>query len=446
MIITIDGPAGTGKTTVAQRVAKELSLPYFDTGAMYRSVAYVLLHEKIPLSDERRISELLADLQFEVRHTCGVQRYFVNDMDVTEVIRSPAVTNIVSPVSALAVVREALWKIQRRFAKKQGGVFEGRDMGTVVFPKAEYKIFLTARPEVRAERRLAELQEKRPSDVKNMSREQMIQELVKRDEIDSTRTIAPLLCPKDAYVIDTSELNLDDVVARILEYYQKKNDRSAWMHARGVPLLYRFVLFTSWIIGKLFYRLKIYGLEHYYPRGAILAANHTSFLDPPIVSISWPEVVHFLARKSLFRSKIFGGLIRRVNTHPVSGEPGDIQVMKTVVSLLEQGHKVVLFPEGTRSENGELQPIKPGLGLLVSRSKSAVVPVYIHGAYEVWGRKRKFPRPFGKVSCVFGSPITWDSLAGYDKKEAQVILAEKLESAWKELRSWLEKGAIGIPP
>src|SRR3569832_1234538 len=101
-------------------------------------------------------------------------------------------------------------------------------MGTVVFPKAEYKIFLTARPEVRAERRLAELQEKRPCDVKNMSREQMIQELVKRDKIDSTRTIAPLLCPKDAKEKETTEQNKDEDVARILEYYQKKNDRSAW--------------------------------------------------------------------------------------------------------------------------------------------------------------------------------------------------------------------------
>ncbi len=446
MIVTIDGPAGTGKTTVAQRVAKALNLPYFDTGAMYRSVAYVLLHEKIPLSDERRISELLASLQFEIRSTSGEHRYFANGMDVTEVIRSPAVTNIVSPVSALPVVREALWKIQRRFAKKQGGVFEGRDMGTVVFPKAEYKIFLTARPEVRAERRLAELKEKRPSDVKNTTHEQMIQELIKRDEIDSTRTIAPLLCPKDAYTIDTSELNLDEVVARILEYYQKKNRRPSWMQPRGVPLLYRFVLFSSWMIGKIFYRLKVYGLEHFYPRGAILAANHTSFLDPPIVSTSWPEVVHFLARKSLFRSKIFGGFIRRLNSHPVSGEPGDIQVMKTVVSLLEEGHKVVLFPEGTRSENGELQSVKPGLGLLVARSKSAIIPVYIQGAYEVWGRKRKFPRLFGKIRCVFGSPITWDSMAGYDKKEAQVLLAERLETAWKGLREWLEKGAIGIPP
>ncbi len=446
MIITIDGPAGTGKTTVAQQVASELKLPYFDTGAMYRSVAYVLLHEKIPLSDEKQISELLNSLRFEIRIVNGEHHYFANGMDVTEVIRSPAVTNIVSPVSALAVVREALWKIQRRFAKKQGGVFEGRDMGTVVFPNAKYKIFLTARPEVRARRRLSELKEKRPDDVKNMTQEQMIQELMRRDEIDSKRTIAPLLCPPDAYVIDTSELHLDEVVGRILEYHKKKHTRSAWMHSKGVSFLYRLVLFSSWIVGKIFYRLKVYGLEHYYPRGAILAANHTSFLDPPIVSVSWPEVVHFLARKSLFNNKLFGWLIRSVNTHPVAGDTSNLEVMKMVVSLLEKGEKVVIFPEGTRSETGELQPIKPGLGVLVSRSKSAIIPIYIHGAYEVWGRKRMFPRPFGKVRCVFGSAITWDSVAWMDKKEAQLALAQKLEEAWRGLKEWLEKGAVGIPP
>lgn len=446
MIITIDGPAGTGKTTVAQRVARHLKLPYFDTGAMYRSVAYVLLHEKIPLSDVKQIADLLANFRFEISTTNDHYRYFANGMDVTEMIRSPAVTSTVSAVSALPAVREALWKIQRRFSKKRGGVFEGRDMGTVVFPDAKYKIFLTARPEVRAERRLAELKEKRPDDVKHMTHDQMIQELMKRDEFDSTRAFAPLRCPPDAYVIDSSELTLDEVVSRIIEYREKKTSLPAWIQLKPASFLYRFVLCFSWLVGKIFYRLKVYGFEHFYPRGAILAANHTSFLDPPIVSTSWPEVVHFLARKTLFRNKWFGGLIRNVNTHPVSGDSGDVQVMKLVISLLEQGQKVILFPEGTRSEDGELQPIKPGIGLLVARSKSAIIPVYIDGAYKIWGRNRTLPRPFGKIRCVFGSAITWDSVAGEDKKKSQLLLAQKLEDSWKALKKWLEDGAVGIPP
>ncbi len=446
MIITIDGPAGTGKTTIAGKVAERLGLPYFDTGAMYRAVAFMILHDKIPLSDEKRISEMLEDFDFEIRDQGSETRYLANGRDVTDVIRSQAVTNIVSPVSALHVVREALWAIQRKFARKRGGVFEGRDMGSVVFPKAPIKIFLSARPEVRAERRLTELKEKRPDEVRNTNHQQMLDEIMKRDQIDSSRALAPLICPTDAYVIDTSNISIDEVVERVIEYKEKKNTRPSWMQTKSVTFLYRLVILFAWLVGKIFYRLRVYGHEHYYPRGAILASNHTSFLDPPIISACWPEEVHFLARQTLFNNPLFGALISNLNTHPVSGEPGDIGVMKTILSLLEQGKKVVLFPEGTRSKNGELQHFKPGISMLVARSKSALIPVYIDGAYKAWSRTRKFPRLFGKVTCIFGTPITWESFSHLEKKEAQKQITEKLHADILGLKKWFEDGAHGVPP
>ncbi|HEX4839313.1 MAG TPA: (d)CMP kinase [Rhabdochlamydiaceae bacterium] len=448
MIITIDGPAGTGKTTVAKKTADRLGLPYFDTGAMYRAVAFLILHEKIPLSDEKKISELLANFDFEIRDQGGEteRKYLVNGRDVTDVIRSQAVTNIVSPISALHAVREALWVIQRNFARKRGGVFEGRDMGSVVFPKAPIKIFLIARPEVRAERRLAELQVKRPEEARDMNHHQMLENIMKRDQIDSSRALAPLICPPDAYVIDTSNISIDEVVQRIIEYREKKNLKPIWIQSRSITFLYRCVIFFAWLIGKIFYRLKVYGLEHYYPRGAILASNHTSFLDPPIISASWPEEVHFLARQTLFKNPLFGAFIRNLNAHPVSGQPGNIEVMKTIVSLLEQGKKVVLFPEGTRSKDGDLHPFKPGISMLVARSKSAIIPVYIDGAYRAWNRYQKIPRFFVKVACVFGTPITWESFSHLDKKEAQKQITEKLHAAILGLKKWVEEGAQGTPP
>lgn len=445
-IITIDGPAGTGKTTVAKRVAERLRLPYFDTGAMYRSVAYLLLHEKIPLSDEKKITELLLKFDFQIRCTGGENRYCASGIDVTEAIRSQAVTNIVSAMAALPCVRKALWDIQRRFAHQQGGVFEGRDMGSVVFPKAKYKIFLTARPDIRAARRLAELKEKRPSEVLHLSHEQILEEMMQRDRFDSSRSLAPLICPPDAYVIDASDLSIDEVVERILEYQRKKNLLPSWAHKAPLTWLYRAVIFFTWLIGKVFYRLKIYGLEHYYPRGAILAANHTSFFDPPILAVSWPEEVHFLARETLFKNRFFGALIRNVNAHPITRGTADIGAMKTICTLLEAGKKVVFFPEGTRAQDGELQPIKPGIATLILRTSTAVVPVYIHGAYQAWGRHQKWPHFFGRVSCVFGSPIPAASFSHLDKKEAQRQISERLEAAIRNLKKWFEEGAEGIPP
>lgn len=222
MIVTIDGSAGTGKSTVARQVAEKLHFAYFDTGAMYRAVAWTILEEKISLSDLPRIEKLMKHFSFYIKEEGNQKRYFAQDIDVTEAIRTQRVTGIVSQIAAIAPVREALTIVQRGFASKGDSVFEGRDMGTVVFPHAEIKIFLTARPEVRAQRRYDELVLKMPEEVKHLDREHILKDLLRRDEIDSTRALSPLRCPKDAYTIDTSDLSIDQVVAAILQYVHKK--------------------------------------------------------------------------------------------------------------------------------------------------------------------------------------------------------------------------------
>lgn len=218
MIVAIDGPAGTGKTTVAKRVAEKLRFAYFDTGAIYRAVTWVVIQKKIDLKDEKGLKEVLESLLFKIEERIDERRYFVGKIDVTKEIRSPEVTARVSEVSALPLVRKALLKIQRDFARRGNVVFEGRDIGSVVFPNAELKIFLTARPEVRARRRLDELLTKNPSYAKKLSQEKMVEELGRRDKLDSSREHAPLICPKDAHVIDTSDLTLEEVVEKILEF------------------------------------------------------------------------------------------------------------------------------------------------------------------------------------------------------------------------------------
>lgn len=212
MIITIDGPSGTGKSTVAKGVAKRLAFAFFDTGAMYRAVTWCFLQKKIPIDDEPLIEKFLKGFTFRIEEKKGHKRYFVDHADVTEEIRSREVTGRVSAVSAIPAVRRKVWEIQRRFGETGNAVFEGRDMGSTVFPKADLKVFLTARPEIRAERRYKELAEK---DV-HCTYEEILREIVLRDEADSTRTLSPLIKPADAIEIDTSDLTAEEVINKII--------------------------------------------------------------------------------------------------------------------------------------------------------------------------------------------------------------------------------------
>jgi len=210
-------------------------------------------------------------------------------------------------------------------------------------------------------------------------------------------------------------------------------------------LLYRFVIFTVRTFFRVFYHHRVYGLKHVTPGPGILAPNHTSFLDPPAVSTSVREEVFFLARKSLFKGW-FGKLIWALNTRPVSGEAGDVRVFREMEALLKEGGKLILFPEGTRSLDGELGPIKSGISLIVMRAECPIFPVYIYGTYEIWGRNRKFPKLWGKTACVFGTALPWEKYASLEKKEAHRQIAEDLKNSLIALKSWYDNGAKGTPP
>ncbi len=447
MIITIDGPSGTGKSTVARKVAETLGFTYFDTGAMYRSVTWALLQKKIPLSDLASVEAFLAQFTFDIRIQNGRPHYFVMEDDVTEVIRSQHITDAVSEVSAIPSVRKALWKIQKAYSERQSSVFEGRDLGTVVFPDAEVKIFLDASPEVRAKRRLAEMQQKRPDEAASFNEKSMQKELERRDAYDANRALAPLRCPKNARRIDTSEYTIDQVVEKIIDAQSKyvRGLLPTWLCAKPMRLLYRLVILCAWLPTRIFYRHKVYGLEHFVKRAAIIAPNHTSYLDPPLAAISWPREMHFLAREGLFKPFLFGSFIRALNSHPVSGDVGDVSVFKMLIQILKEGKQVVLFPEGERTD-GKLGEVKPGIGMLLMRSQSAIIPTYIHGAHEAWPREKKLPKLFARTACVFGRPLLWESFSHLEKKQAQIEISKVLRKEILALKDWYEKGAEGIPP
>jgi len=444
MIIAIDGPSGTGKSTVAKEVARRLGFVYFDTGAMYRAFAWKSLQEQIAPTDEEGLRRLIEHFQFDIQtDRSGEKHYLVNDVDVTHKIRVQEISNLSSQISIYPFVRQAMVKIQRRFGHKMNVVFEGRDMGTVVFPEAELKIFLTARPEVRAERRYRELLVKFPDLANTLSQEQILREIEERDYKDSTRAISPLRQANDSVLIDTSDSKAEEVVDRILQLYAKtkQNKKSSLMHGsyRFVVVIFRFVL-------KLFYRLRVYGKVHFRPGAAVIAANHVSYFDPPIISVSCPEEVHFLAREPLFRVPIFGKIIRALNSHPVSRDASDAHTFRVLIQLLQAGQKVILFPEGSRSLDGQLQPLERGLAFLVYKARCTILPVYVDGAFKAWKRGSRLPRPYGRIRCVFGSPIEWGEFEGLDKKEAMERITKRTESAIIALKNWLDNGALGEPP
>ncbi len=218
MIITIDGPSGTGKSTVARGLADALEITYFDTGALYRAISWQILKEGISYHEKGELLALLKAFSYRIQTVHGEKHYFVGNTDVTIAIRGPEVTAIVSEVSALKEVREALKPLQINFSKEIDVVFEGRDLGTVVFPHADVKFFLVARPEVRAERRYKELQKKFPN--QTFSQEKTLQEIESRDNSDSSRKIAPLKQADDAVLVDTSDLTIQEVVQKLKEIVQ----------------------------------------------------------------------------------------------------------------------------------------------------------------------------------------------------------------------------------
>jgi cytidylate kinase len=216
MIVTIDGPSGTGKSTVARLLACKLGFSFFDTGAMYRALAWWILQRKLDVSNIADLQTQLPQFSFFIEESLGEKKYWVGEMDVTEAIRTKEITEYVSKIAAIGAIRQLLLPVQRAYAKNHDVVFEGRDLGTVVFPEADVKIFLTASPEIRGKRRYLELVAKKTHN--DVCLAEIVASLEQRDEQDSSREIAPLKCPQDAWVLDTSDYGIDQVVDMLLKY------------------------------------------------------------------------------------------------------------------------------------------------------------------------------------------------------------------------------------
>jgi cytidylate kinase len=219
LVVAIDGPAGAGKSTIAKLAAEKLGYAYIDTGAMYRSVAWKFLQTGEAF-DEAFISKLSQEMVIEFKPEASVNRVFVDGTEVTAAIRSAEVTANVSRVAAIGAVREAMVDQQRRMGEAGGVLMDGRDIGTVVFPNAEVKIFLTATVEERAMRRYKELVAKG----EQVDLEQLQKDIAERDKQDMEREISPLRQAEDAIYLDTSDMTIDEVTAYILNLVGEKEN------------------------------------------------------------------------------------------------------------------------------------------------------------------------------------------------------------------------------
>lgn len=439
-IIAIDGPAASGKSTVAREVAKRLNCIYVDSGSFYRGVTWHMIQEGINTKNPLAVIPALLKSKwtFEVRNQAVV--FAINGIEPGEALREKDVREAVSDVAAMPAVRTFVVSNLRKLRNLGSLAMEGRDIGSVVFPKTPYKFYLDANPEERANRRHAELVARGETE----KAQEVLESLQRRDQKDSSRKTAPLKIAAGAYVIDTSEYDAMGVVkvlmGRIADLEKPRSDKLV------NPIWYRL---TCKVLGMGLHfvnDIKVYGVRNV-PKsgGVIIASNHASYLDPPAIGASSRRMrmTHFMARDSLFRNPIMGWWLHQVGVIPLDRERGgDLKAMKTAIQLLKDGACVALFPEGTRSPDGNLQQPKPGVGFLVAKGEAPVVPVYIHGSYEAWskdsGGLQKKP-----IHVVFGNLITQEEIQRLGKgRAAYPLIGGLIMERIAELKEKFEAGQI----
>jgi cytidylate kinase len=436
-IIAIDGPAASGKSTVAREVSKRLNCIYVDSGAFYRGVTWKMLQAGVSTKNPLLVIPVLlkSKWKFEIRD--GAVVFTIDGIEPGEALRDKDVREAVSDIAAMPAVRTFVVSRLRKLKKLGSLAMEGRDIGSVVFPKTPYKFYLDANPEERAKRRHAELVAKGETE----KAQEVLESLQRRDQKDSSRQTAPLKIAVGAYVIDSSGQSIEQVTKilmdRVADLERPRTENF------GSPAWYRMVCECLGIGLAVCAPVKAYGLRNV-PKtgGVIVASNHASYIDPPAIgSTCRMRTIHFMARDTLFKKPMMGLILRKSGVIPLDREKGDLKAMKTAIQLLQGGAAVALFPEGTRSLDGQLQPPKPGIGFLVAKGNAPVVPVYVHGSYDAWSKEGGLQRK--PISVIFGQLITQEEIRGLGSgRESYALIGELIMKRIAELKEKFEKGLI----
>ena len=412
-VVAIDGPAGSGKGSITKLVAEKLKLECIDTGAMYRCVTLDMINKNIQINELDKIQNLLKDIDIKLEDEN--QKVLLNGEDVTQKIRSIEVTKKVSQVSAIKEVRIKLVDLQRKMAKDKNIIMEGRDITTVVFPKADVKIYLDADVEERARRRFKQNQEKNIES----TYEEVLSDMKKRDENDRNKEFGALKIAEDAILLDSTNMTIKQTTKEIIKIIKRKQkeeklDKKVYEETKDTPFK-RFKLFlTKKVIYygfyKIVYRIKKVNEKNIPKEGAyIICANHVNMLDALAVVCGCKRKVRFICKESMFKNKALCWALKLADTIPLNREKNDIESMKRSLKALKNGDILGVFPEGTRKGMEKNLKAKSGAAFFSLKTGTKVIPLGIQGSFK----------PFTKVKLVFGEPLDFSEYYGKEKdKEA----------------------------
>ena len=433
-IVALDGPGSSGKSTVGAAAAARLGLRFCDTGLLYRAVTFIALRRAVAETDAAALVALVPAIRLDADGAGRLVFVTVDGVDVTAAVQGPEVDAAVSAYARVPALRSALLARQRAIAQAGGIVMAGRDIGTVVLPDANVKIYLDASVEERAARRAAE----RDLAADPAAAARILEGLRARDELDSTREIAPLRPSPDAVIVRTDgnpiETTVDAVVAAIRaaspadgavpqpasELPRRPGPQRPVRHrppiaptaiaTRMTPVLALLSAIVRFLVRR-FTRVRIEGELAAIPRtGAVLiAANHASNADPLLIGaflnqrIARP--INWMGKREVFDWPFVSWLARQAGVHPVERGAADVEAFRTAMRILETGNILAVFPEGTRSPDGRLQAAKDGVTVLAVRSGATVIPIGLADTDRLWPKGRPLPRFTRSVTLTIGAPI-----------------------------------------
>jgi cytidylate kinase len=476
LIVALDGPASSGKSSVGGAAAATLGYRFCDTGLLYRAVTWLGLRRGVSAHDPARLIALLPEIELLDVGDGRLAHVSVDGADVTSEVHAQEVDAAVSAISRVPDLRTALLQRQRSIVDGGRIIMAGRDIGTVVLPDADLKLFLDASVEERARRRA----EERGAAAGGPQAVAILRDLRIRDALDSTRTIAPLRAAEDAVLIRTDGNVFETTVGLVVEAIRKRERElaqaapapspptaTAPVSADSPRRVRRPPAKPTRIVGKVTWfpwlaagvlrflarsilKLRIEGDPDAVPRtgAVIVAGNHASSADPVLVgaflNARLARCVNWLGKRELVEMPVIGPFMRMVPIHPVDREAADLDAFRTAIRILESGNILGIFPEGTRSVDGALKPVREGAGVLALHSGATIMPVAIIDSDLAWPKGHLLPRFRKPVTVRWGKPFRVQDevpgIAAMPRKQANAAATRLIMTRIAELLPPRQRG------